>query len=297
MSRKLGSLNKIFSADKVVDNWLFNLIGVQVFRTIAARLVYNSRPVRTSGTLEDKIQKLQREGMLVWPNFLPAEQFETLKRECVDALRSENGFKSRRSGRNIDARIAVRNIDVSSIPTLRGLLVDRRLQGILEAAERRVVGDLAAIAKIEHLTQGSEAESQDPQTQLHSDIFFTSHKAWFYITDVTAKDGPLVFVKGSHHLTPRQLFYVYTHSCFRAPSEDRSRRISAEELNKMGFGETILTCSRNTLVVANTCGYHRRLQGEAGRERLSVHLELRTDPFRLSPSAHGKHSTIAAMTA
>jgi hypothetical protein len=47
----------------------------------------------------------------------------------------------------------------------------------------------------------------------------------------------------------------------------------------MNLPETIVTCPRNTLVVANVCGYHRRLQGQAGRQRQALALSLRGHPF------------------
>jgi hypothetical protein len=52
----------------------------------------------------------------------------------------------------------------------------------------------AACTLVRSLTQGEDTGGQDPQTELHSDIYFTSHKAWFYLTDVTLASGPLLGV-------------------------------------------------------------------------------------------------------
>jgi len=55
------------------------------------------------------------------------------------------------------------------------------------------------------------------------------------------------------HSEPQCLYYIYKESCTRALGANTSRRISLHEKRKIG-DETVVTCPRNTLVVANTCG-------------------------------------------
>jgi hypothetical protein len=43
----------------------------------------------------------------------------------------------------------------------------------------------------------------------------------------------------------------------------------------------VFACRRNTLVLANTCGYHARSVGEPGASRRSLHKEYRYNPFKL----------------
>jgi hypothetical protein len=275
------SIGKIFSKDKIVPSRVLNMLGVQVLRTVVARSLYNRSSFNADDDLIDKCSVLNRDGILVWPDFLSPEEFEGVRRECFDLLNSNNGIKSRRNGPNLHSRIFVETVPRESIPATLNLLCDRKLVGVLAAAERRPIYNLASLAKVERLIQGPSEQGVDSQTQVHSDIFFTSHKVWFYLTNVTLDDGPLCFMKGSHSLTPRQLFHVYVHSCKRDEENEPSRRVTGAELNKSDLCETIITCPQNTLVIANTCGYHRRLQGTVGRERWAVHIELRSNPFRL----------------
>ena len=286
MAKRGSSVSRIFSADKMVRSKTLNLLGVQVFRAVAARTLYNRVPASIEDDLSEKCDELEREGLLVWPDFLPSHEFESILRECHNLLNGSSNFRSRNSGPNTDSRLPVKSIDADVIPVTNRLLTDRRLKLILAAAERRDIDDLASLAKIEHLTQGTGEEGLDPQTQLHSDIFFNSHKVWFYLTDVTAEHGPLCFVKRSHRITPRQLLHIYTHSWKIGDEDDRSRRVTPAEMAKNAFDETTLICRRNTLVIANTCGYHRRRQGKAGRQRLAIHLELRAkNPFQLAQTS------------
>ncbi|NND91978.1 MAG: hypothetical protein HKN42_14050 [Granulosicoccus sp.] len=42
----------------------------------------------------------------------------------------------------------------------------------------------------------------DPQSDLHSDTFPATAKAWLFLADVGKEDGPFCHVAGSHKFTP-----------------------------------------------------------------------------------------------
>ena len=96
--------------------------------------------------------------------------------------------------------------------------------------------------------------------------------------DVSKIDAPLVYVKGSHNLGVKQLPYIYKHSLRPYPP---SRRITNDEMQSLGWKETILECKINTLVIANVCGYHRRHIGAVGGEIIALHCSIRIPPFAL----------------
>ena len=93
---------------------------------------------------------------------------------------------------------------------------------------------------------------------------------------MTLESGPLVFVKRSHLLSAGALRNVYRESC---ASNTGSRRISPQELQDLHLEETVMTCPANTLAIANTFGYHRRLRRAPGHTRFAVHVSLRGNPF------------------
>jgi hypothetical protein len=270
---KSGLIREIFSDKKTIDNRALNLLGVQAIRSIAARMVHNRRSFPVDNKLQDKLEELEREGIVTWPDFLSPDDFEAVRRECLDLVAKDGGLPSRKFGPNTVGRVGVTGTNQLGL-----FFADRRLQRLLEMSERRPLGDLSRSACLDHLIPGSAEDSVDPESELHSDIFFTSHKVWFYLSDVTPECGPFAFVKRSHLLTPQRLYSIYKESCTRALGANSSRRVDLHEKRKIG-DETVVTCPRNTLVVANTCGYHRRVQGMVGGERLSLHFQLRTNPF------------------
>jgi hypothetical protein len=272
----------VFSEDKIVESRFLNLLGAQVFRTIAARSIYNARSVEVGDDVKDKLEILERDGLVVWSDFLSPAHFEGVSRECFDLVPAHREVLNRSSGANSLHALHVRKVDAELMPNIHLLLADPRLQELLEGAERHPLGPLSKYAKIEHLMQGKVEDIADPQSSHHSDTFFNCHKAWYYVAPVSIQNGPLTFSKGSHKLTPRRLGYIYKDSCMRTQEDDPSRRVTAEELAEIG-DPMVLTCPANTLVVANVCGYHSRLQGEIGAERWAVQIGLRTDPFRTLP--------------
>lgn len=276
----LKAASRVFTADKVIENRLLNVLGAQVLRTVIARAMHLSRSTTIAFPHRPLREALDRDGVLVWPAFLSQERFDALARECEQLADDPSRMQSRMSGPNACRKALVRDSGEDATRELRRFLDEDRLRNLLQAAERRDVGNLLDVAEIEDLVQGTAGSGEDPQSQWHSDIFFASHKAWFYLTDVTLAHGPLAFVSGSHRLSLPQLASEYAHSTSLGPGVDRSRRIRPAEMEALKARERIIEVARNTLVVANTCGYHRRLQGEEGRRRLSIHIELRANPFR-----------------
>jgi hypothetical protein len=272
-----NSLVRIVSDDKTVKGKFLNLCGVQLIRAVAARAIYNLRTVTIPYTVVKMVNELKREGIVVLPDFLPQDHFELVQQEAL-ALMEQNREKAElhKRGPNTVYHLSLPiQCERHKTQVIQQFLDDVRIRAILEAAEKRSLGHL--LGKIEHLHQGIRA-GHDPETELHSDIFFHTHKAWLYLSDVEDDCGPLVYVKRSHHLRPAQLLHAYKESCSR---NGGSRRISLEEFERLGLEETVVSCRKNTLVVANTCGYHRRLKGEPGRDRYAVHVILRFNPFTL----------------
>ena len=230
------TLNKIFSGEKIIVSRPLNLMGLQVARTVGARLVHRTRSlkdlsgIRDVPGVEDKLRLVERDGIALWSEFLPSDHLNALRDECFGLAGRHQSSYVRESGPNRDARVLASSLDLKNFAALGRFLNDSRLKALLEGAERRRLGELLNYAKIEHLTQGEDTGNHDPQTELHSDIFFTSHKVWFYLTDVTLASGPLRFVKGSHLLTVNRLYQVYRHSVAMKPGDEPSRRAMPEEI-------------------------------------------------------------------
>jgi len=277
MSLKTMPLLRVLSKDKLIQSPILNRMGVQVARTLAARGIYHMRPAHIDPSIKDKVAEVKRDGMTIFEDFLPPDHFEDVKRECLALIDSqEQHVTTLRHGPNRVQYARTNEFDRSRWPRTREFLGDSRLRGVLEAMEKLPYDPDSGQRSVERLIIGDSANEHDPETEMHSDVFYMSHKAWLYLEDVNLEDCPLVYVKGSHRITGAQLRHIYRHSLIQ---DKPSRRISADEMKKQKLEETVLTCKKNTLVVANICGYHRRYGGQPGRQRLAIQVSLRSQPF------------------
>ena len=81
MLRTARALTRMPSGDKIIESSLLNSLGAQVLRTIAARLIYNTCPAPVDDSIKEKVDELRTEGVVGWPDFLPTDQFEAVRRE------------------------------------------------------------------------------------------------------------------------------------------------------------------------------------------------------------------------
>jgi hypothetical protein len=279
MPNPLQPITRFFSGDKVLESRPLNFMGAQVMRAMLARGLYNMRPNPVAPALREQAVELQREGLLILPDFLPLADYAAVRAEAMSLLdHPDFPIKTLNHGPNRLDLVNLKAADWEKLPHIGKLYTDERLVELMQVGEKRRLTAESGSRAFEHLTQGPLGESEDPETELHSDIFFNTHKSWYYLEDVNLENGPLVAVKRSHRLSFGQLNYLYQES---TSNNKGSRRITAEELQKLGLSETILTVPKNTLVIANTCGYHRRVRGVPGKERFALHWTLRANPFRI----------------
>jgi hypothetical protein len=264
-------------AKRVKSRWM-TYAGAQIARTAIARAMYRLKPFPPRQEFSAAIDLLRRDGVLVWPDFLPPQAFSDLRQEFEDFLeRHPEKFESSPSAPwSRQARVTSPVVS-RLVPRALQLLGDRRLRGVLEGAERRPWREVFRYCTWECVIQRAD-HHEDPQTTLHADTFFHTHKAWLYLTEVGRDDGCFSIVKGSHKLSLRALVDCYVHSV-RADG-DPSRRVRGQP-DRLGLQETPIICRSNTLVVANTSALHRRMPGAPGRRRCAVHLCARANPFTI----------------
>jgi hypothetical protein len=134
---------------------------------------------------------------------------------------------------------------------------------------------------LSHAVEGSA----DPQRDLHTDTFHPTVKAWLFLTDVTQDAMPFVYVPGSHRLTPQRLQWERRMSIRASqrtgqPETRLVRAISADELSELGLPQPeLIAAPANTLVVADTFGFHARGVSAQPTTRVEIWAFGRRNPF------------------
>src|SRR5260370_1309121 len=105
---------------------------------------------------------------------------------------------SRVSPRHIALEPAV----LARVPAARQLLRSPEYRSLIGYAGSSAAAPMVYIQTI--LSQATQGPP-DPQTDLHTDTFHPTVKAWLFLTDVEPDAMPFVYVPGSHRLTPERL--------------------------------------------------------------------------------------------
>jgi hypothetical protein len=181
MSNPLAPVWRFLSADKALPGKVVNALGGQVARAMLARSIYRCRSVSVSPDLQERYRELAQEGLVVWNDYLPATEFQQVRDEAM-SLRVDTAAKHKmvQHGPNHLNTVTIGAEEFSRYPAIAKFYRDRRLLELMSAAERRKLSESDGTRHYENLVQGP-SEEHDPETDLHSDIFFHTHKAsWLF---------------------------------------------------------------------------------------------------------------------
>ncbi len=93
-------LTRFFTADKMIPSRAANTLGSQMVRSMLARMMYRARRVQVPSSVREDVKVLERDGLLVLPNFLPQATFEDVVRRTSEFCERERE-RVRRGGDRI----------------------------------------------------------------------------------------------------------------------------------------------------------------------------------------------------
>jgi hypothetical protein len=136
------------------------------------------------------------------------------------------------------------------------------------------------------MTNPDGRKRADPQTAFHSDTFHPTAKAWFFLYDIDDAEGPFTYIPGSHRLTDERVAWEREQSLTAATDKDKlhargSFRLAANELDRLRYPDPVrFAVPGNTLIVADTHGFHARATSERPSVRVGIYGSLRRNPFQ-----------------
>jgi hypothetical protein len=271
---------KSFARNRVIGSRTFNQWGLHAARVKLAHRVAASRRGRLAGLVSAADREAYaRDGFVVRRDFLPPAEFAALRAQ-VEAYRGP--LREIAEGDTIMRKVALDRGARAILPALGAVLASPLWRGLI-----RYVGSRGAepVVWIQSILRHACDGPPDPQTFLHADTFHPTVKAWLFLTDVAADQGAFTYVPGSHRLTPQRLAWerhmrVSARLSADADVRDGSFRIDHAELPALGCGRPrSFAVPANTLVVADTFGFHARGPSRGRSLRVEIWAYGRRSPF------------------
>ncbi|TVS07631.1 MAG: phytanoyl-CoA dioxygenase [Cyanobium sp. PLM2.Bin73] len=272
---------KSFRDNPVIGSRRLNRLGLHVGRIRLADALTAQRRWRLGRRIPAADRRHYAEqGYLIRENLLPPEQFEALRQEIYG---SDWPRLEMRQGNAITRRVALDRARLrGSHPQLERLLASREIANLI----RYVAGTGAEpIFSLQAILAGLPSERPDPQATLHADTFHSLAKAWFFLHDVAEDEGPFAYVPGSQRMTPQRLAWERRQSLEAAahPITYHARgsfRVGPEDLAAMKLPPPRrFAVKANTLVIADTRGFHGRTASDHPTCRVELYAALRRNPF------------------
>jgi hypothetical protein len=277
---QIATKAKSFRDNPILGSATLNAWGLHVARRRLADAMSRHRRLRLAKHIEaDEQIRFDELGYFVRHGALDAGHFAALRREIQDIRLPA---REMRQGSTVTRRIGLDDLWLAQMPATSRFVKDRAVHALIHYAASYAGEPTFAIQTI--LAESSNAEA-DPQTLLHSDTFHPTAKAWLFLDDVTEDGGPFAYVPGSHRLTPQRLAWEREQSLSAAHSKDSmhsegSLRATASDLAALALPPpTRMAVPANTLIVADTSGFHCRTPSPRSTRRVEVYATLRRTPF------------------
>jgi hypothetical protein len=267
--------------------WL-NALGLQPLRMLAKHVAHVVRPKRTWPDIAAFQETLERDGIVVIPNFFPEAEFAEIERAYEDWARSGT--------LRVD-----HDESIQRITTTQGRLKDYhgagaevlrkafakndRILRLVETVLREPPDEEPAVL-YQHLhLPPHERDDTDREGVLHPDRHFPCVKMVFYLNDQSEENGAYVYCPGSQKMTASRLRFEHEFSIRESkmrrgrgkeiPPEllERGRNaITPAQRKELGLREVPAVGGKNTLVVTNNMGFHKRGVMQPGTDRKQIRI-------------------------
>jgi hypothetical protein len=271
---------KFFARNPVIGSRWLNKRGLHTARVrLACRLAERRRRHLARLLPEEDRRRFDRDGFVVKRDFLPPDAFADLVSQIRELRASAREMVE---GDTVTRHIALDPAVLDRVPAAKRLLAMPQYRNLIS-----YVGSSAAMPMVyvQTVLSGAHDGPPDPQTDLHTDTFHPTVKAWLFLTDVTADAMPFVYVPGSHRLTPQRMEWERRMSIAASTGPLQTphklvRAVAPEALAGLGLSAPrAIAVPANTLVVADTFGFHARGASARPTTRVEIWAMGRRNPF------------------
>jgi hypothetical protein len=286
----------VFSHKKCLDSIPLNILGFQATRYTLGKILYwlkyNLFNPKDKNNEEEISSEVIEKGYAHKNNFIEVKELEKIKKEFDLAIYETNSIVEKESYNDskdlldaIEHRTFMLDETIKEkYPALYNLKNNLAIKNIFTNCElKKNVEIFCRLERIKVIDNSIHDNNRD----FHYDTFHNTFKAWLFLEDVKEDQGPFHLVPYSHNFSIRRFFSEWWYSSMYAlkiitePSFRIEEGDNAQLRNKCNTESIKAIVSKNTLVVANAHGLHRRGDAKNGSVRESVQFWTRENPFKI----------------
>lgn len=268
---------------------LVNRLGWQILRVVWFNIWRRLGFVLVLDDIAQYARALRRDGIVIIPNFLSPEVQQEIRKEFEKEAASVP-IKPHASKYVLKegemTRIGVGHFVPEKDTKLRALLDQHIIKNDLLAR----LGSTVVNHRIRTFREpqvfinkfmGEQYPDLNSDIFYHADVSYPGVKAFYYLSDTTAYNGAFTYVKGSHKLNFKRLWWDYRKSIEVAKNKKRVNNpailgdadgrswhcLTREEEKRDHVVGTPMIGTAGSVVMFNVMGFHRRGEFSPGAER------------------------------
>ncbi|MHA7777486.1 phytanoyl-CoA dioxygenase family protein [Roseibium sp. M-1] len=272
---------KSFCDNPLIGSRRLNEAGLHVRRILLAERMADTRRRRLEHLVSSEDRAAYaRDGYIQTRDLLSSEDLAGIRQEIETT--PFNAWDMRQ-GNAVTRFIPLPPNVLKDLPFLKALVWSKPFQNGLRYVGSTNGDPLVYLHIV--MTNPEKTKRADPQTAFHSDTFHPTAKAWFFLYDIDDADGPFTYIPGSHRMTPERVAWEREQSLTAATDKNKlhargSFRLAATNLGRLNYPQPRrFAVPGNTLIVADTHGFHARAASERPSVRVGIYGSLRRNPF------------------
>lgn len=307
ISRKLSSVTNVFNGEyQACDTGFFwhhtpayagsefsNRAGLQVFRTIYQHLRHRPNLKNLDKELKGYAEQLIEEGYVIINDVVPPDIFEKIQKEHNEGIDPGRSKVTVNTSGGVTGLFG--HLDPGLNPNIVKYVLDnpKFLALISSVQGKKLKYGPGAWIHREFMNDGAERDTE-LNVVLHADVAYPTFKSFYRINRNDESNGALVMVPGSHKLDRKRMKHEYLFSIDQARlkkgkttkfalHENGRMMVTGPVYKKEELKEVQLCSDPNSIVIANTMGFHRR-----GGSKIGAHRDQVISSFRYVESLHHK---------
>lgn len=286
MKKILMRFYPLFCAPKyVVSSQLFNKIGGQYLRIkLKIRAYKHKLSEDVPDAVKDIVNTLEEDGICVIENFLNDQEVNQLNKE-ITSLKQSSALKFETGKEGGEVEWEHGNFSRGSENSIINgkFRENAMLNMVVENYTKRKVLSYPEVIYQKLSMPAGVTDKADIQTVLHSDRYYRTIKIFYMLSDHTTSNGAFWFSPKSQVMDEEKIKYEIDYSSRVSLEMAGKHHLLDEKLTKFGrstihpdlvdkFPEKQITGKKNTLMVVDVSGFHKRGLIEENQSRETIRM-------------------------